>query len=84
MIADAEGFLKFAAQSPTAFHAVAVIGKMLETAGYTYLAETEKWNLRPGDKRYVTRNGSALIAFCVPEHLGSFRIAAAHSDSPTL
>ncbi|MBQ4436454.1 MAG: M18 family aminopeptidase [Clostridia bacterium] len=81
---NAREFLNFAAQSPTAFHAVAKLAELLEEAGYTPLSEAEAWQLKAGDKRYVTRNGSALIAFRVPEKLESFRIAAAHADSPTL
>ena len=84
MIADTDGFLKFAALSPTAFHAVDGIVKILEQAGYAPLCESEAWRLKPGDRRYVTRNGSALIAFRVPGRVDAFRVAAAHTDSPTL
>ena len=84
MIADTDGFLKFAALSPTAFHAVDGIVKILEQAGYAPLRESEAWRLKPGDRRYVTRNGSALIAFRVPGRVDAFRVAAAHTDSPTL
>ena len=77
-------FLNFSAKSPTAFHAVSELEKLLAEAGYAKLSEAETWQLNPGDKRYVTRNGSALIAFRVPKHISSFRIAAAHTDSPTL
>ena len=82
---DTQEFLRFAAASPTAFHAVREVRKALEAGGYVALSESEPWRLRPGDKRYVTRNGSALIAFRVPDtRPASFRIAAAHADSPTL
>ena len=84
MHADVAGFLDFVRRSPTAFHAVSGIERVLEEAGYEPLSEAEAWRLKPGDRRYVTRNGSALIAFRVPEKVASFRIAAAHTDSPTL
>ena len=84
MHADVAGFLDFVRRSPTAFHAVSGIERILEEAGYEPLSEAEAWRLKPGDRRYVTRNGSALIAFRVPEKVASFRIAAAHTDSPTL
>ena len=77
-------FLDYVASSPTAFHAVREIEKVLSDAGYEPLSEAEAWRLKPGDRRYVTRNGSALIAFRVPEKVASFRVAAAHTDSPTL
>ena len=84
MHADVAGFLDFVRRSPTAFHAVSGIERVLKEAGYEPLSEAEAWRLKPGDRRYVTRNGSALIAFRVPEKVASFRIAAAHTDSPTL
>ena len=83
MHADVAGFLDFVRRSPTAFHAVSVIARILEEAGYAQLSEAEAWRLKPGDRRYVTRNGSALIAFRVPEGgLNHFQIVASHSDSP--
>ena len=77
-------FLDFVASSPTAFHAVREIEKVLSDAGYSALSEAEAWRLERGGKYFVTRNGSALIAFRVPEKVASFRVAAAHTDSPTL
>ncbi len=78
-----EEFLNFAEQSPTAFHAAANLETMLRRNGFTELRETDPWLVDAGGKYYVTRNNSALIAFAVPETgFASFRIAAAHSDSP--
>ena len=69
---------------PTAFHTVAHTADMLEDAGYTRLSETESWKLRPGEGYFVTRNGSSLIAFRVPEEeFPCFMIAAAHGDART-
>ncbi len=82
---DVHGFLEYAALSPTAFHAVRQAENLLEARGYQRLCEAEPWALHTGGRYYVTRNGSALIAFRVPEGKpASFRIAASHSDSPTL
>ena len=75
--------MEFLSQSPSAFHAVRNLAGMLEKAGYRRLKESEKWNLAAGDKVYVTRNLSSLIAFIVPrEGFSSVRIAASHCDSP--
>ena len=41
--------------------------------------------MEPGSRQryYITRNGSSVIAWRVPEHaIGGWRIAASHSDSP--
>ncbi len=78
-----EQFLNFAEQSPTAFHAAANLEAVLQAGGFEELRETDPWLVDAGGKYYVKRNDSALIAFQVPETgFASFRIAAAHSDSP--
>ena len=75
--------LTFIEKSPTAFHAVANICTELEASGRTRLTEGEKWELEAGKGYFVTRNMSSVIAFDVPEgEADSFRIIAAHSDSP--
>ena len=66
------------------YHAVALLTKQLEDAGYCRLAETEQWNLQPGGKYYLTRGGSALMAFRVPgTDPAGFMISASHADRPT-
>ena len=66
------------------YHAVAALEWMLEEAGYTYLTEQEPWDLVPGGKYYLTRGGSALMAFRVPSQPAKgFMLTAAHSDRPT-
>ena len=72
---------QFIEKSPTAFHAVENIKGALKD--YTELSETEAWRLTPGRGYYVTRNMSSIIAFRIPTgSADSFRIVAAHSDSP--
>ena len=78
----AKELLDFLDKSPSAFHAVDTICDMLE--GYTKLNENEKWNLVPGGKYYVTRGGSAVIAFRIPSAAPKgFLMTASHSDRPT-
>ncbi len=78
-----ERFLTFAEQSPTAFHAAVNLAAILQEKGYLELRETDPWLVDAGGKYYVLRNDSALIAFAVPDTgFASFRIAAAHGDSP--
>ena len=75
--------LDFISASPTCFHAIANTAARLIAAGYAPLSEGERWTLRPGDRRFVIRGGSSIIAFRVPQELrGGFMMAAAHSDSP--
>ena len=78
-----EQFLDFAEQAPTAFHAAAGFCAMLKENGFTELKETDPWLVDAGGRYDVSRNDSAVIAFEVPETgFSSFRIAAAHGDSP--
>jgi len=79
-----EKLISFLDRSPSAFHAVDNLKKMLDAGGFTERKEYETWSFKPGGKYYVTRNGSALIAFCVPEKEPSgVMICSAHSDSPS-
>jgi len=81
----AEKLLHFLDQSPTCFHAVWNMKEKLQDAGFQKLREDERWRLAPGGKYFVTRNGSALIAFILPKDgdaARGYRIIASHSDSP--
>ena len=66
------------------FCAVALLRRELENAGFSRLNPAEEWNLRPGDKRFIIKNDSAIFAFTVGTDTLSagFRIISAHSDSP--
>ena len=79
-----EKLLDFLNASPSVYHAAANIENELKNAGYTRLSETEKWELIPGGKYYLTRGGSAVLAFRIPagEPKG-FMMSASHSDRPT-
>ncbi|KIW07028.1 uncharacterized protein PV09_01922 [Verruconis gallopava] len=58
-------FCDFLTENPTVFHAVSAVAAECTAAGYTQLSERSEWNLVPGGKYIVTRNGSSLIAFTV-------------------
>lgn len=77
--------LAFLDASPSCFHAVKNLSGLLTEAGFTPLAENRRWQIQPGGKYFVTRNGSSLAAFTIPKQgIKSWRIAASHSDSPCL
>lgn len=83
-IETTEKLLDFIEKSPTAFQAVDEMQKRLTENGFEVLSEKEYWKLVPGGKYLVTRNHSALIAFCIPEKESRvFHIMASHSDSPS-
>lgn len=82
-----EPFLGFIDRSPSPYHAVAEASAMLTAAGFAPLAESARWDLKPGGAYFVVRGGKSLIAWrqgsADPAEAG-FRFVAAHSDSPVL
>lgn len=82
--AELLGFLNGA---PTPYHAAACAAARLRAAGFTEIDERERWELEPGHGYFLTRAGSAVVAFRAgtqpPEESG-FRILGAHLDSPAL
>lgn len=78
-----ENLIHFIARSPSVFHAVHGIKAALLYSGFTEIREEDPWHIEKGGKYVVTRNGSALIAFTVPEEgAHAFHIMASHADSP--
>ena len=70
--------------SHSVYHAQAYLAETLKNAGYTRLYEQDKWPLIPGGKYFLTRGGSALVAFRVPKKSPKgFLMSASHSDRPT-
>lgn len=82
---DQTDFLDFLNYSPTAWHAVENIAKILLKNGFQELQEKENWKLEPGQSYFTTRNGSSLIGFKVPSNEPErLLLAASHTDSPAL
>ncbi len=78
-------FFQFMDSSVSNFTAVKTIAAALDAAGFTRLYESDNaWSLAPGSRAYVIKNDSAIFAFIVGDSASdhSFRIIAAHSDSP--
>ena len=74
--------LQYIQKSPDCFHAVENLRQRLLSEGYTQLTAGE-WTLTPGGKYFVTKNGSSLMAFRVPQGRPTgFVLTASHSDSP--
>ena len=74
--------LQYIQKSPDCFHAVKNLRQRLLSEGYTQLTAGE-WTLTPGGKYFVTKNGSSLMAFRVPQDRPTgFVLTASHSDSP--
>lgn len=82
--AQVTDLMQFLDNSPCNFYAVASVAEKLDAAGFCRLDAADQWNLKRGGKYYMTKNGSAIFAFCVgtgDAHAG-YKIISAHSDSP--
>ncbi len=80
-----KNLLSFIKNSPSAFHSIASIEKILNREGFKKIKEYDEFTLELGGKYYVVRNDSSIIAFKIPLNLEhySFHIVASHSDSPS-
>lgn len=79
-----EGLREFIAESPCSFFTVAALRKRLLAEGFIELTEAERWELSPGRDYFVTRNGSSILSFKLPEGRPEcFHMIASHSDSPS-
>ena len=85
--AAARDLCAFIDRSPTPFHAAREAASRLSAEGFRELDERDAWSLVPGDRCYVVRGGSTLVAFVAGSEspaTGGFRMIGAHTDSPNL
>jgi aspartyl aminopeptidase len=85
--AEARDLLAYIDASPSPFHAADETKRRLEAAGYVPLDERDAWQLAPGARAYVVRDGATIAAFQVgsrPAEEVGFRLIGAHTDSPGL
>ena len=80
-----QSLCSFIRECPSPFHTVVALRRRLEEAGFTFVPESEVWNIERGGRYYTTRNGSSLIAFKVGAELDRpyFKTVSSHTDSPT-
>lgn len=80
--ASAQGLCEFIDASPSPFHVCQTAAGRLRDAGYTELAETDRWPDRGG--RYFTVRAGSLVAWDSSDPSRAFRIVGGHTDSPNL
>ncbi len=71
--------------APTPHHATAEAARRLAAAGFTELAETDRWPTGPGAR--LVRRGGALVAWrqgTTVDPTAGVRLVGAHTDSPNL
>lgn len=81
--AHTEDLGAFVSASPSSYHAAREVARRAEDAGFVRLDETAAWDVVPGGRYVVVRDGSA-IAVTVPPTAGAttpFTILGTHTDS---
>ena len=77
-------FKSYLDKAHSQYHAIDLLKKQLEESGYTAICEGANWKMEKGGKYYLTRGGSAIIAFRIPEETPmGFMMSASHCDRPT-
>lgn len=78
-----QDLMDFIDNSKTSYNACANIKEILLNNGYTQLFEENTFNITYGNKYFITRNSSSIIAFNIPKNIDtSLNIIASHLDSP--
>lgn len=85
--AQAQDLLNFIDASPSPWHAVESVAKLLNENGFKPLIENQPWQFKKNGRYYVVRDGASIIAFVIGNQAladTGFRIVGAHTDSPGL
>jgi aspartyl aminopeptidase len=85
--AQAQDLLNFIDVSPSPWHAVDSVAKLLKENGFKPLLENQPWQFKNNGRYYVVRDGASIIAFIIGNRAladTGFRIVGAHTDSPGL
>ncbi|MDI1309071.1 MAG: M18 family aminopeptidase [Methylotenera sp.] len=84
---QAQDLLNFIDASPSPWHAVDSVAKLLNENGFKPLIENQPWQFKQNGRYYVVRDGASIIAFVIGNQAlaeTGFRIVGAHTDSPGL
>ncbi|WP_297417490.1 M18 family aminopeptidase [Clostridium sp.] len=82
---NTQELLDFINKSKSAFQSTYEVKRILDREGYVEIKEEDKWDLKKGEKYYIMKNNSALIAFEIGTgdiEEDGFRLIGAHTDSP--
>ncbi|MDD3981945.1 MAG: hypothetical protein PHT55_07065, partial [Spirochaetales bacterium] len=84
---SAKSLCEFIDATPTPYHAVENLSAFFTARGAQELKEEDPWVLEPGAAYFVSRGGTALVAFRPgfhPPSRSGFLLAGAHTDSPCI
>lgn len=71
--------------SRSEYHSVSKMKEILTRNGFEELKESNLFGLKEGQRYFLTRNLSSIIAFSIPKNIKNlyFKLIASHTDSPT-
>lgn len=84
-IKEAEELLDFIQNTPTPYHMVDTVARMLEEEGFEELSLQDLWMVNPGGAYYVKAHDSSIFAFRIGEKSDfgdPIRLVTAHTDTP--
>lgn len=84
MAASARGLCEFVDASPSPFHVCQTVAARLLDAGYTEIAETDRWDDPAAGRFFIVRSGSLIAWNASAAGTRPFRIIGGHTDSPNL
>ena len=80
------GLVSFINESPVACFAVNNVKNILKENGYKEIKENQKYKFNSGDKVFMIRNDTTLLAVNIGKNINdnnvNFHIIASHADSP--
>ena len=86
MTTQIDELMMFLSESITPFHAVEVMAKMLQRAGFEQLDQFDAVGMTPGKGYFVVHQGSSFMALRAGQGSveAGLRLVGAHTDSPNL
>jgi aspartyl aminopeptidase len=87
VIPPIQTLLDFIDASPSPWHVVDTLKHQLKPYKFIELQETETWQLKPGGRYFVIRDGSSIVLFMLgrkPLLETGLKLVGAHTDSPSL
>jgi aspartyl aminopeptidase len=83
---EANELIEFIYNNPTGYHVVKNISSLLLKAGFSELNPADNWDLKQGEKYFVTKDRSAIFAFTTSteEAFNGFKAIGTHIDSPAI
>lgn len=79
--------VSFISESPVACYAIKNVSNILIKKGYKEVKEYHRYNFKAGDKVFIVRNDTTIVAFNIGKNVDEnhpyFHVVVSHADSPS-